>query len=362
MYEKNEQKNIKSEQKNPIFSKSPYLYTEQKSLKSDKNENNIQSFENKSSERSNNQTLKMEKAGIFYCLLAQLLWTTNSVYLKFLTQYFKGLFKNKTYLFARGLMVTFLSYCLGKYKTGKIYKLSELSPQMFKLILLRGNTNYFKLAIWVVATKYLRVSTCQILNCLAPIIVIFFSIIFLDEKFYSRYIFGIIFGIIGSSIIVLNEKNATKTKIEKEDSGFSEILIGVLSVFCSIIFGAIENISNKKLTNNKIPVSTQLFYVGFINSVYSFLWMLFSLDFDYTLMYFIMSMLHAVLFFMGNYFFNKGIQRIDLGKSSLIQYSKVVFVFVLSVIFLGQKIFFADIIGSVIIVSFMIYHIMNPVK
>ena len=129
-----------------------------------------------------------------------------------------------------------------------------------------------------------------------------------------------------------------------------------------MIFNAINNITNKKLTNNKIPVSTQLFYVGLIHSFYSFLWVLFTLDFDYTLKYFIMSMFHAVLFFMGNYFFNKGIQIIDLSKSSLIQYSKVVFVFILSVIFLGQKIFLTDIIGSVIIVSFMIYHIISPIK
>ena len=54
--------------------------------------------------------------------------------------------------------------------------------------------------------------------------------------------------------------------------------------------------------------------------------------------------------------------EIDLSKTSIIQYSKIVFVFILSTIFLGQKVFFSDIVGSVIIVSFMIYHMMNPVK
>ena len=308
------------------------------------------------------ETLKREKSGILYCLLAQFLWTTNSVYLKFLTQYFKGIFKNKTYLFARGLMVTFLGYCLGKYEIGKIYKLTELPSDIRKLVLLRGNANYFSMAIWVVAVRFLRISTCQILNCLAPIIVIFFSVIFLGEKFYSRYIVGIILGIIGSSIIVLNEKKATSGTTETKDSGSSEIIIGVFCIFCSMTFGAIENISNKKLTNNKIPVSTQLFYVGVTHSIYSFLWMLFTVDFEYTVKYFIMSMLHAILFFTGNYFFNKGLQRIDLSKSSLIQYSKIVFVFILSVVLLGQKIFLTDIIGSVIIVSFMVYHIMNPIR
>ena len=75
-----------------------------------------------------------------------------------------------------------------------------------------------------------------------------------------------------------------------------------------------------------------------------------------------MCMMHAILFFSGFYMFNKGLQIIDLSKSSIIQYSKIVFVFILSVIFLGQKVFFSDIVGSIIIVSFMIYHVMNPVK
>ena len=56
------------------------------------------------------------------------------------------------------------------------------------------------------------------------------------------------------------------------------------------------------------------------------------------------------------------LEIIDLSKTSIIQYSKIVFVFVLGVIFLGQEVFFSDILGSSIIVGFMIYHVLNPVK
>ena len=34
-------------------------------------------------------TIKKEKAGILYCLLAHFLWTTNSIYLKYLKKYFQ---------------------------------------------------------------------------------------------------------------------------------------------------------------------------------------------------------------------------------------------------------------------------------
>jgi len=86
------------------------------------------------------------------------------------------------------------------------------------------------------------------------------------------------------------------------------------------------------------------------------------MDFDYTFIYFILCMLQAVLFFLGNFFNYSGLKMIDLSKTSLLQYTKIVFVFILSSLLLNEKIFLSDIFGSCIIVSFMIYHVINPIK
>lgn len=77
--------------------------------------------------------IKREKTGMMYCLLAHLLWTTNSIYLKYLTQHFKERFKNKTFLFSRGLMTVIISYFLGIYQEGRIYKLTELKKIYYML-------------------------------------------------------------------------------------------------------------------------------------------------------------------------------------------------------------------------------------
>ena len=47
------------------------------------------SFSDKVSERlsSIKSVFKRERLGFFYCVLAQFIWTSNSVYLKFITQY-----------------------------------------------------------------------------------------------------------------------------------------------------------------------------------------------------------------------------------------------------------------------------------
>ena len=78
-------------------------------------------------------------------------------------------------------------------------------------------------------------------------------------------------------------------------------------------------------------------------------------------MFFLIS-LYSCLFVLGYYFNYLGLKVINLSKTSFIQYTKIVFVIILGSLLLGEKIFFSDIIGSAIIISFMIYHVLNPIK
>lgn len=336
---------------------------EDKELKNIEDNNEI-SFQDKISEKieSVKSFFKRERLGFIYCLLAQFLWTSNSVYVKFITQYYKPIFKNKTFLFPRGLLIIIISYFLGKHFDGKIYKLSEFSPQIKKCLLIRANVSFFGMSFWLVAVYYLRITTCQIISTLGPIVQIFFGVIFLHEKYYSRYTLGVIAGIIGSCIIVLNESKLANNNKTDSNSSLSDVFIGLISILANIALSGVIGVVNKIMAVQKISLYTQLFYFGIFHSAYSFLWMLFTMDFNYTLPYFIMCASHACLFFGGNYFNYLGLKLIDLSKTSVIQYTKIVFVFLLGTILLNEKIFFSDIVGSAIIVSFMIYHVMNPIK
>ena len=185
----------------------------------------------------------------------------------------------------------------------------------------------------------------------------------MKEKYYSRYTIGVFTGIIGSCIIVLNENKVAKKENEKtNNSNNSNMIIGLISICGNILLSGVIGVVNKIMANQKISIYTQLFYFGIFHSSYSFLWMLLTKDFDYTLLYFIMCGFHAFLFFLGNYFNYIGLKIIDLSKNAIVQYTKIVFVFILGTLVLGEKIFFSDILGSIIIVSFMIYHYFNPIK
>ena len=263
------------------------------------------SFSDKISERLSEikSVFKRERLGFLYCVLAQFVWTSNDVYLKFITQNYHERFKDRTFLFSRGLFICILSYFLGKHFDGKIYSLSELSPEIRKCVLIRANLSFFGMSLWLVAVYYLRITTCQIISTLNPIILIYFGVIFLKENYYHRYAVGAIMGIIGSCIIVLNENKISKqTKVSENsnNSNKSYVLIGLMSIIGNIIISGIIWVVNKIMANQKISLYTQLFYFGIFHASYSLIWMIFAKDFDYTLLYFLICGSQAFLFYLGN--------------------------------------------------------------
>ena len=119
---------------------------------------------------------------------------------------------------------------------------------------------------------------------------------------------------------------------------------------------------NKIMATRKISLYAQLFYFGIFHFCYGFLWMFFTMDFNYGIVYLLLCSSQAFLWFLGNYYNYLGLKLIDLNKISIIQYTSIVFVLILGVLLLREQIFFSDIIGSAIIVSFMFYHAMNPIR
>ena len=129
-----------------------------------------------------------------------------------------------------------------------------------------------------------------------------------------------------------------------------------------ITITGIIQVVNKIMATKKISLYAQLFYFGIFHTSYGFLWMLLKSDFDYPIGFLLLCSSQAVLFVLGNYFNYIGLKLIDLNKISIIQYTAVVFVLLLGTLILREQIFFSDVIGSVIIVSFMFYQFMNPVR
>ena len=302
---------------------------------------------------------KDDFAGIVLSLITQFVWTINSICLKkFITKY-SHIFKNKTYLFPRGLSTILISLILGRIQDGKIYSFDFFNSTVKKCILAKANLSFFAMCFWTVAVSYLRITTCQVISSLSPILIITFSVFFLKEQFHSRYVIGIICGIVGSVIIILDEKKIKEN--ENKESNMKEYVLGVISIVLNIVLQSFNNITNKYMAP-RVSIYAQMLYLGIFHCVYSLLWMTFTWDFDYTVEYFFEGALQSVLFFLGNFFYNWSLSKISMSKYSIIQYSKFVMAFILGWGVLEEEVLMNDMIGTTIIGGFMIYNVMFPIK
>ena len=71
-------------------------------------------------------------------------------------------------------------------------------------------------------------------------------------------------------------------------------------------------------------------------------------------------MTNAPVFYLANYYSAEALKYITINKLMPINYLSIVFVFILGYIFLGEKIYFTDLLGSIIIVGFQLYNIYIP--
>lgn len=199
--------------------------------------------------------------------------------MKYIEKTYPDYFETVPFLFIRAIMIISLATSTAYCTNERILRPSEIK---FKLpFFIRTNFNFFAVSLFTISIWYLRVSTVQIISSLNPIIVTYLSVILLKETFHYRYIVGIILCLIGSLIIINNEKKQssevkTKNYVEGDDNkkygGFTPGMItGILCCFGSTLINCAVDICNKVLAKNKIPITTQLFYLGFYFDIFFYL-------------------------------------------------------------------------------------------
>ena len=299
---------------------------------------------------------KNEIHGIILSCMAYFCVAFGVFYTKLVQKTYPNDFRSIQFLFLRSFCILLLSIITSYITKRKILKLSEIKIKFWFFI--RTNFNFLGVASMTICLWYLRASTAQIIATLSPIIIFILSYFFLNEKFYMRYFYGCIICLIGSIIIILNEKNSKNIKNEK--SNFNDILKGVFFCFLNVIATSLISVANKKLADNKVPISTQGFYVGLTTCFYSSIFSFFYGNICLKIGYLIMCMIHGLFFYGFLVLFNSACKLCQLSKLALTSYLQIVYIFILGSFFLKEEIFFTDIIGSFFIVGFMIYNTMNP--
>jgi drug/metabolite transporter (DMT)-like permease len=235
------------------------------------------------------------------------------------------------------------------------------------------------IVLWVVMNIYFRVSTCQcIVNC-NPVIILIISSFLLNEKFYPRYIVGIIVCFVGAFLIISNERKPTNVneeennvrnllefilrKIEeniKDDKG-KNVFYGGLAAGTHLLITSFANFGQREIAKEGISGDEQNIWMGVFNCIPAFIVMLVQgkTRFD-NIKYILYVMTNAPIFYLANYYNAEALKYISINKLNPITYLTIVFVFILGYFLLGEKVYLTDLIGSVIIIGFQLYNIYVP--
>ena len=307
-----------------------------------------------------------ERLGMFLALIATFFLSLNCFYAKVILKTYPEDFDSIEFLFMRGLSIIIYGTFHTFYTKQKVLKISELPLRFWFLI--RANANFFYNAFSISALWYLRASTVQIIILLSPLLVLVLSHLFLKEPLYWRYLVGGIMCIGGSMIIILNEKKSNKTrKLNEENQNDKEInhfgiILGVCLSLISVFFYAIINISSKILASHRVSLNNQMIYIGSANVMYSLIYILFKRKLCLKPGYLMMCILHGFFFYLYYICYNRALQIAQVNKIVVITYLQIVFVFILGNIFLGEKIYETDILGTILMMSYMIYNVLNPIR
>ena len=200
-------------------------------------------------------------------------------------------------------------------------------------------------------------STCQCIYGCHPIIVLLLSIVVINENFYWRYVVGMILSFIGSVIILLNEVNPEQRKQSDNQSIFFGCVysIGYLITLC------LSKFAQKMLCKDHMTAEVQKYYLGLFTMVQAFFFLLFNFNLGLNLYYILYCFSNGIVFSLMNMCNIQAMNNLAISKFLPLTYFGTVFIFILGWIFLGERVYFTDIIGSLLIVGFQIYNAWFPV-
>lgn len=329
------------------------------------------------SEELKKEKRKKEYIAYMYGVISQFMWAINNIQIKTMITFFPDTFTLNTIAFYRNLPLIFAGYYACKKKNIRIHTWKDIHRKFWFLI--RHFGFYLMIVLWVVMNIFFRVSTCQcIVNC-NPVIILIISSFLLNEKFYPRYIVGIIVCFVGAFLIISNERKPTNVneeennvrnllefilrKIEEniKDEKGNNVFYGGLAAGTHLLITSFANFGQREIAKEGISGDEQNIWMGVFNCIPAFIVMLVQgkTRFD-NIKYILYVMTNAPIFYLANYYNAEALKYISINKLNPITYLTIVFVFILGYFLLGEKVYLTDIIGSVIIIGFQLYNVYVP--
>lgn len=266
-------------------------------------------------------------------------------YAKFIITNLSNNFNAIIFLFIRSFSIVIGSYISFKMQNDPLLKPVEIPHK--KWFILRANLSFFSLIFFIFSLTILRCSTTHIILTVTQLTATFVSIVFFHEKIPNSLLLGIFICGIGVVLVILNEFNI---------DNYFVILKGLFYSLISVILFSIVVLSNKKVSLSQISVNNHTFYQGLTTIIYSICYLLLTFQFHVSLYFMIMSLLHGVVFIIGQTCLTLATRHDSKNKVKRITHFQIIYVFLFSYFFLGEELYFTDWVGCIFIISFLVYH------
>lgn len=305
--------------------------------------------------------LKRRKETRAYILFVfiQLIRTVQGLQLKSFFSLYSSIYDLNSLVFWRHSGIALASYLIMRHKKINLKYPYQIQHRIWFYI--RNVGIYICISTWMKALSVFRLSTCQILSGLNPLMTIIYSIVFLKEKFYTIYAIGIVICFTGALIIILNERKLEVSS--NNDSSTKNIFIGILSIIINVNLFALGNVGQKFLCNEHLTPEEQTFYFGFYSIFISCFFCLINSKFGFSnIFYCLYAFLNGLIFFLVNYLTSISFQYIDISKLQPVNYLSSILIILSGTIIFNEKLFLSDILGAAMIIGFIIYNGMNRPK
>jgi len=299
---------------------------------------------------------KNERYATIIGIISQFVWAINSIQLKTYKEFFPKEFSNNSLVFWRSLPIWVLGFYFCKQKNIRIKPLSSIKHKFW--FISRSFGNYVSIYLWIKILMYFRVSTSQVIAGCYPVLVIYLSILILHEKFYFRYLIGVLICILGSAIIVMNEKNPGASKIKLNDN----IYVGLFFASCHLLVNGFSGLGQKILCKENLSPDEQNYYLGMYNTLPALFFCIIEIHFGFgSILYILYAISNGLfVFYIGNYLQTQALEYMAVSKFMPITYMCTAFVFILGFCLLGEKVFITDILGAGLIIGFQLYNFYYP--
>ncbi len=215
----------------------------------DKNVSDFEKNNNLNSNQINNKQ-KNERLGIFHAVIFALYVGLVSFHIKLSKILFEDEFDTNLFMFYRSFPAIIISLISMHYNNEKLYPISDIKNKFW--FFLRILFNYPSILFLVFSMLYLRAATATCLSSSVPIFIIILSIFILNEKFYWKYLLGVIICFLGATMIVLNERKDLNDIDDTDDKNLSlvdekraNILYGCVCGGLHILFKSLNTIGQK---------------------------------------------------------------------------------------------------------------------